>query len=57
MATKFCTPGCYAGKILFAVKNEVSKIIRNWFLTLQPDIFLNYLQFTNVSKIKGMDVI
>ena len=57
MATKFSTPGCYAGKMLFAVKNEVSKIIRNWFLTLQPDIFLNYLQFTKVSKIKGMDVI
>ena len=29
------TPGCSTGK-MFA---NVSKIIRNWFLTLQPDIF------------------
>ena len=29
-------PGCYTGKMLFA---NASKIIRNWFLTLQPDIF------------------
>ena len=29
-------PGCYVGKMLFA---NTSKIIRNWFLTLQPDIF------------------
>ena len=51
MVTKFCTPGCYTGKMLFA---NASKIIRNWFLTLQPD---NYLQFTKVGKRKGMDVI
>ena len=38
MVTKFCTlhPGYYTGKILFA---NASKIITNWFLTLQPDIF------------------
>ena len=37
MVTKFCSPppGCYTGKILA----NVSKIIKNWFLTLQPDIF------------------
>ena len=29
-------PGCYTGKMLFA---NASKIITNWFLTLQPDIF------------------
>ena len=44
-------PGCYAGKMLFA---NASKIIRNWFLTLQPD---NYLQFTKVGTRKDMDVI
>ena len=33
---------------------NASKIIRNWFLTLQPD---NYLQFTKVGTRKGMDVI
>ena len=45
------TPGCHTGKMLFA---NASKIIRNWFLTLQPD---NYLQFTKVGTRKGMDVI
>ena len=29
------TPGCYTGKILFA---NASKILRNWFLTLESDI-------------------
>ena len=29
------TPGCYTGKMLFA---KASKIIRNWFLTLESDI-------------------
>ena len=29
------TPGCYTGEMLFA---NGSKIIRNWFLTLQLDI-------------------
>ena len=43
--------GCCTGKMLFA---NASKIIRNWFLTLQPD---NYLQFTKVGTRKGMDVI
>ena len=33
--------------------SNTSKIIRNWFLTLQPD---NYLQFTKVGMRKGMDV-
>ena len=28
------TPGCCAGEMLFA---NASQIIRNWFLTLQPD--------------------
>ena len=37
--------------MLFA---NASKIIRNWFLTLQPD---DYLQFTKVGTKKGMDVI
>ena len=32
----YLTSGCYMGKIFFA---NASKIIRNWFLTLQPDIF------------------
>ena len=38
MVTKFCTPppGCYTREMLFA---NASKIITNWFLTLQPDIF------------------
>ena len=38
MVTNFCTPppGCYTGKMLFAI---ASKIIKNWFLTLQPDVF------------------
>ena len=31
---------------------NVSKTIINWFLTLQPDIFL---QFTKVDTKKGMD--
>ena len=43
--------------MLFALKNNALKTIRNRFLTLQPDIFQNYLQFTKVGKIKGMDVI
>ena len=30
------TPCCYIVKMLFA---HASKIIRNWFLTFQPDIF------------------
>ena len=36
MVTKFCIqpPGCYT--MLFA---NVSKIITNWFVILQPDIF------------------
>ena len=38
MSTKFYTPGCYTGKMLFAVENNASKIIRNWFFTIQPDI-------------------
>ena len=44
--TKFCTPPQAAtqGKILFA---NASKVIRNWFLTLQPE----------VSTRKGMDII
>ena len=38
MVTKFCAlpPGCDTGKMSFA---NASKIITNWFLTLQPDIF------------------
>ena len=56
MTTKFYTPGCYTRKMVFTVENNVSKIIRNWFFTIQPDI-LNYLQFTKVGKIKGMDVV
>ena len=38
MVTKFCNPhtNCYIGKILFA---KASKIITNWLLTLQLDIF------------------
>ena len=27
------------GKMLFAVKNNALNILRNWFFTLQPDIF------------------
>ena len=38
MVAKLCTPprGHYTGKISFT---NASKIITNWFLTLQPDIF------------------
>ena len=49
--TKFCiypNPGCYTEK-MFA---NALKTIKNWFLTLQPD---NYLQFTKVGTRKGMD--
>ena len=35
------------------VFGNASKIIRNWFLILQPD---NYLQFTKVSLRKSMNV-
>ena len=35
--------------MLFA---NVSEIIKNWFLTLQPD---NYLQFTKIGTRKGID--
>ena len=35
--TKFCTPSFHTGKMLFA---DASKIMRNWFFVLQPDIFL-----------------
>ena len=31
---------------------NASKIMRNWFLALRPD---NYLQFTKVGTRKGMD--
>ena len=44
----------YTQKILFA---NASKIIKNWFLTLQPDIYLNYLQYNRVGTRKGMNVI
>ena len=48
MVTKFCTPppGCYTGKTLFAV----SKIIRNWFFTLQPDIFKIICNLTKLTQ-------
>ena len=45
------TPGCYTGKMLFS---NASKITRNWFLTLQPD---NYVQFSKAESRKGIDVI
>ena len=45
------TPGCYTGKMLFS---NASKITRNWFLTLEPD---NYVQFSKVESRKGIDVI
>ena len=38
MSTKFSTPDCYTRKMPFAMKNNASKIIRNWFFTFQPDI-------------------
>ena len=34
--TVYPTPGCRTGKMFFT---NASKTIRNWFLTLQPDIF------------------
>ena len=34
--------------------SNVICIVKNWFLTLQPD---NYLQFTKVGTRKDMDVI
>ena len=52
--TKFClysTPRCYTRKMFFA---DASKLIRNWFVTLQPD---NYMQFTKVVTKNGMHVI
>ena len=39
MSTKFYTAGCYTEKMLFAVEKNASKIIRNWFFTIQPDVF------------------
>ena len=39
MTIKCFTPGADTGKILLAVENNASKIIRNWFFTIQPDIF------------------
>ena len=39
MSAKFYTSGCDTQKMLFVVENNVSKIIRNWFFTIQPDIF------------------
>ena len=48
------TSGCYTGKMLFANLSKIIKNIKNWFLTLQPD---NYLQFSKVGRRKGMDVI
>ena len=39
MSRKLYTPGCYTGKMVFAVENNALKIIRNWFFTIQPDIF------------------
>ena len=56
MSTKFYTPGCCTGKMLFAVENNESKIIKSWFFAIQSGI-LNYSQFTKLGKIKGMDVI
>ena len=38
MSTKSYTQGCCTGKMLFAVENNASKIIRNWFFTIQPNI-------------------
>ena len=43
---------------LLCWKMNVSKVIWKWFLTLQPRIFkINYIKFTNLSKIKGMGII
>ena len=42
MSTKFYTSGCYTGKMLFAVENNVLKIIRNWFFAMQPDILKSF---------------
>ena len=39
MPTKFYTPGCCTEKMLFAVENNASKIMKNWFFTIQSDIF------------------
>ena len=38
MSTNFCTPACYTGKMVFTVKNNASKTIRNLVFTLQSDI-------------------
>ena len=43
--------------MLLAVKNNVSKIIKKLVLHTSTRYILNYLQFTKVGKIKGMDVI
>ena len=59
--TKFCIPGrkyvvYNIGNMLFAVlknkliKNHIKLVLKTWY-------FLNHLQFTNVSKIKGIIVI
>ena len=47
----YFTPGCNTGKMKFA---NASETVRNWFLTLQPD---SYLQITKVGIRKGMDAI
>ena len=59
-ATKICTPGCCAGKILSTVKNSQNLLKINWnlFLALQPEflkIIFNLPKWK--SKIKGMHAI
>ena len=52
MSTNFYTPGCYTGKMLFAMENNASKIIRNWFFTVQPDI-LKLFTIYQIGQNKG----
>ena len=54
MVIKFCTPplGCYTEKML---SDNASKIIANWFLTLQPDIFKIICNLPNWAQ--EMDII
>ena len=58
MTTKFYIPGYYTGNMLFAVfKNECLENHIKLVPSTSTSNFLNNLQFTNVSKIKGMGMI
>ena len=60
LSTRLKIKSLYSQSLLLHRENVFCwciKIIRNWFLILEPDIFLNYLQFTKAGRRKDMDVI